>query len=202
MPTKHRRHRNSKEQSERIEALKQRARKLVRGQMIAWELEKLPPDVRERLFERAMDHENAPLTTNFQQLIDIGLELPEPDALNDEEVTSKLWEVIEVLAEIGVFISCTDHLSDRELYAELWNRVLRDEVPDLPYFPGSATHVDLLGTGSDAHTYMYLKYYADEDWREKWLADFPDYELPAHEDPPYDRDRLLPQPDYQAMLGK
>ena len=43
-------------------------------------------------------------------------------------------------------------------------------------------------------TYLYLKYYADEDWRAAWLADFPDYDMPAHENPLHDRDHRLPQP--------
>lgn len=37
-----------------------------------------------------------------------------------------------------------------------------------------------------------MKYYADEETRRQWKNDFPDYEMPEHEDPPYDRDRLLP----------
>jgi hypothetical protein len=41
-----------------------------------------------------------------------------------------------------------------------------------------------------------LKYFADEEWREDWLKQFPDYSMPDAEDPPYDRDRLLPQPTY------
>jgi hypothetical protein len=41
-----------------------------------------------------------------------------------------------------------------------------------------------------------MKYYADEQWRRRWQEDFPDFTMPDHEDPPYDRDRLLPQPDY------
>ena len=45
----------------------------------------------------------------------------------------------------------------------------------------------------DGH-YLYLKYYADEDWRAAWLADFPDYDMPAHENPPHDRDHRMPQP--------
>ena len=48
---------------------------------------------------------------------------------------------------------------------------------------------------NDFQPYLYLKYYADEDWRQQWMADFPDYDLPAHENPPYDRDRHLPRPD-------
>jgi hypothetical protein len=39
----------------------------------------------------------------------------------------------------------------------------------------------------------YLKYYADERCRQQWLVDYPDYVMPAHEDPPFDRDSLLPQ---------
>ena len=67
----------------------------------------------------------------------------------------------------------------------------------LPDSPGSAWHVNLLGSGSETDTYLYLKYYADDDFRLLWVADWPDYDMPAHENPPYDRDRHLPQPDDQ-----
>jgi hypothetical protein len=43
---------------------------------------------------------------------------------------------------------------------------------------------------------LHLRYYADEDQRREWVKDWPDYELPAHEDPPYDRDSLLPACDW------
>jgi hypothetical protein len=42
-----------------------------------------------------------------------------------------------------------------------------------------------------------LKYYADEDARRDWLKDFPDYDIPVHENPPYDRDRDLPQAEWR-----
>ena len=54
----------------------------------------------------------------------------------------------------------------------------------------------MLSSGSDEDTYLYLKYLANEKWRADWLKDFPDYVMPEHEDPPYDRNRLLPQPTY------
>lgn len=64
------------------------------------------------------------------------------------------------------------------------------------YGRNSACHYPLLSSGADEDTYLYLKYFADEDWRTDWLEQSPEYEMPAHEDPPYDRDRLLPQPTY------
>ena len=49
---------------------------------------------------------------------------------------------------------------------------------------------------------LYLKYYADDDFRRQWHNDWPSDPIPAHEDPPYDRDRLLPKPDYDAPTGR
>jgi hypothetical protein len=192
MSTNQRDRHDDRGQEERIHALKQQAEQAATGKMTAWESDTLSPDQREQFWRRVVEYESAAWTTDFQQLTEAGLELPDPDAMQDGELTSKLWELIDALAAKRVFLGQTNHLSDRELYTLLWRDVLREENPVLPDYPGSASHVDLLGGGSETDTYLYLKYYAEEDFRQKWLADFPDDKMPAHENPPYDRDRHLP----------
>jgi len=153
--------------------------------------------VEEEFWKHVVEYEEAPWTTHFQQLERAGVSLPAPETLNDQEVTTKLWEVISKLAQLRVFLEDTDHLSDRELYTTLWGDVLREETKDVLLDQDSACHIQLLSDGSEEHTQLYLKYFADEKWRNDWHEQFPDDPMPEHEDPPYDRDRLLPQPHYR-----
>ncbi len=177
-------------QESRIEALKDGARQSAGGMMRSWESDELSDDQREDFWRRVVDYENAPLVTDAQRLHDAGIDLPDPDAMDDSQLTAKLWQVIDALASMRVFITSTDHLSDRELYDRLWRHSLREEQP---LVPGSTDHVDLVSTGSEDDIHAWMRYYADEDTRRDWLEDFPDYNMPAHEDPPFHRDTLLPQ---------
>jgi hypothetical protein len=189
MATGHDDRNDDNDREDRITALKQQAGQIADGKMLAWESDALSPDDRERFWQDVIDFETAPVTTNFQQLIEGGVELPEPDSLDDERLTAKMWEVIHKLADLGVFIEFTNHMSDRELYTELWERVLRQE--SLVLGDGWCEHVNLLDGGEEG-TRLYLKYYANERDRRSWLVQFPDYDMPAHEDAPYDRDKDLP----------
>jgi hypothetical protein len=137
--------------------------------------------------------EDGPFTTDFKRLTSAGLELPHPDSLNDDQLARKLWEVIHALARMRTFITSTDHLSDRELYTRLWTDTLHHEVPEEDFGLGTS-HVDLVSTGSEEDVEAWLKYYADDDTRRKWLEDFPEYVLPAQQTCPHDRDRHMPQP--------
>jgi len=47
-----------------------------------------------------MDFENAPLVSDFQRLTNARMQLPEPDTMNDEQLTAKLWKVIHGLASM------------------------------------------------------------------------------------------------------
>src|SRR5688572_18080376 len=145
-------------------------------------------------YARKMDlFENGPETTNFQQLIAKGVQLPEPESIPDADVRKKLWEVLAALADLRVYLDNSDHLTDRQLYAKLWREMLRVDTPAIDEV-GFRTHVSCCEVGSDEETLLYLKHYADDHFREQSLKDFPDQKMPAHEDPPYNRDVLLPYP--------
>lgn len=186
------------DQDKRIEDLKRRAEELSDGQMEVGGPNDCPAEVEEAFWKHIVDYEEAPWTTHFQQLESAGVSLPEPDSLSDQELTAKLWELIHKLALLRIFIEQTDHLSDRELYRHLWSESLREETKALPPTADSAWHIQLLSSGSEEDNHLYLKYYADDDWRRQWHKDFPKDPIPEHEDPPYDRDRLLPKADYDS----
>lgn len=192
--------RKKKLPEERIEALKRQVEELCGGQMEVGSLDdypaEVPAEVEEGFWKYVVDYEKAPWTTHFQQLETAGVSLPPPDSLNDEELRPKLWEIIQKLALLRVFIEQTDHLSDRELYTHLWTESLREETKALPMAANSAYHIQILGSCSEEDMQLYLKYYADEDWRRQWHKDWPKDLIPPHEDPAYDRDRLLPKADY------
>lgn len=145
-----------------------------------------------REYARKMDLiENGPTTTNFQQLLDKGVALPEPDHVPDDKMRAKVWEILGGLAGLGVYLDDTDHLNDRELYVKLWHDVLREEVPAFDEF-GCNQVMMLQADGVEPDTSTYFRYYADERWRREHQEENPDYPMPPHEDPPYNRDCLLP----------
>lgn len=179
-----------------IDDLKRRAAALCGGQMQTASPDDCPAEVEEGFWKHVVEYEEAPWTTHFQQLERAGVSLPSPDSLNDEVLKAKLWEIIQKLALLRVFISQTDHLSDRELYTHLWTDTLRQETKAMPLTADAAYHIEMLGSWSEEDTRLYLKYYADDDWRRQWHKDWPKDRIPAHQDLPYDRDRLLPKADY------
>lgn len=153
-----------------------------------------PPEIEEAFLRSVVAYESASMTTHFEQIEHAGVKLTPPEKLDDAALTAKLWEVIQTLVQLSTFLENTNHLSDRELYTELWQESLRESTPCLPAGSGWVCHLDLIGSGSDEDNDLYLRYYADERTREHWRGDFPDAEIPPHENPPFDRDRLLPRP--------
>lgn len=95
------------------------------------------------------------------------------------ELTNLIWN----LADLSIYIDSVDHLSDRELYTELL------EFCDEPnmFFPGNKRACcgwSPIGSGEDEDT--YLRYYADDETRKRWVRDFKVI-LPPKEALPYPR---------------
>lgn len=181
------------DQEIRINELREAAREAAGGDMTEWESFDCPPEISEQFWANVLKYESADTTCHFIQLEDRGITLPPPEDLDDDSLTAKLWEVIRALAQMNVFLSQTDHWSDRELYEHMWHETLREITMDLPPNSGWTHHIDFLSSGSDEDNYLYLKFYADDEWREQWHKDWPEHEIPPHVDPPYDRDSKLPQ---------
>jgi len=146
--------------------------------------------------ERIVAFETAPRITWLERLKSAGYDMPDPATLSDGEIGLEVWQVIQRLSELRAFLYQTDHLSDRELYEHLYRDTLSTETLDFPIEPDSACHLDLIGSGSEEDINCWLRYYADEEEREEWIAQFPENPLPPGEKPPHDRDRLLPKRDY------
>lgn len=119
-----------------------------------------------------------------------GIDIPENPPGEDGALRARLWEIIEGMADIGMVLENTDHLSDLELYRFLVDDALLEETV-LPMGPGGFWHLSPIGSGSKEDNEIYLRYYADDEYREMWRRDF-GIVLPPREKPPCDRDRLLP----------
>jgi hypothetical protein len=184
-------------QAERIRQLKDRLTELTGGSMPAPDGSAMDPDLEEEFLKNVVAVEEAGWTRPADHLAAGGLELTPPDRLDDQALSARLRDVIHAMALRNMYVMSTDHLSDRELYCELLEHLHEETMmgPATPT-PGFNFVIDLVSSGSDEDTYLYLKYYADEDYRRNWHQDYPQDEMPEKTKPPYDRDRFLPQPDW------
>lgn len=180
------------DQEIRINELKEQLRESTDGEMVEFTDEQCPPEIQEQFWQSVVAWENAPETSNFQQLEGAGVALPPPSEVTDEHLFATLWKVIEALAQRHVYLEHTDHLSDRELYTYLWKTAPRGDQGSAAGGRLEPAHRHPRACGED-DIRLRLKHYADAKERQEWLEEFPDYEMPEHVDPPFDRDRLLPK---------
>ncbi len=177
----------------RIEKMKRDLEEIVGGNMFSGSLGPVPLPLEEAFLERVLAYERAEFDTPFNRLVRRGVVMPPAAELDDAALSAKLAEVVRELAELHCFLQDTNHLNDRELYDWLLTSGLREESPDNSGMPGAAWHTSPIGAGGVEDTPIWLKYYASEEARRRWQLDFPDDPMPAHESPPFDRDRHLPR---------
>jgi hypothetical protein len=156
-------------------------------------LESMPADMEEEFLRHVLEYETAEQISLLRLLENSGLEVLPPESLDDDALKIKLKEMIDRMATLGAYLLHTNHLSDRDLYEYLYHEALREETVLFPENPSYAYMIDLTGSGSEDDNQTYLKYYADDQYRRQWAHDWPDDRMPEHEDPPFDRDRFLPQ---------
>lgn len=141
------------------------------------------------------DLEMAPMTTNLEQLAEVGFVPVPPDDVCEGEMKDVLDDLISELARLGVYLTHTDHLIDRDLYDILVTRVLREPVRDLPPSPDVVEWIDLavgaLPTGED----VYLTFYATDAERRAAAPTGSRKRLPARRARVVERDRWLPRPE-------
>src|SRR5260370_29950715 len=99
------------DQEKRIEDLKRHAEELCGSQREVGSLDDCSAEAEEPFWKQVGDYEEATWRPHCQQLENAGVSLPPPDSLKDEELTAKLWGIIQKLAMLHVFIEQTDHLS-------------------------------------------------------------------------------------------
>jgi hypothetical protein len=178
------------DQEQRIAKLREEIKKLGGNTM---SIEDMPADMEEEFLRHVLEYETAEPISLFRLLENSGLKLLVPSSLTDDDLTPKLKETVERMSSLGAYLLHTNHLSDRELYEYLYNDGLREEAVLFPENPSYAYMIDLTGSGSEEDNQIYLKYYADAEHRIQWALDWPDDIIPDHENPPFDRDRHLPQ---------
>ncbi|HXF11110.1 MAG TPA: hypothetical protein VN625_10020 [Desulfuromonadaceae bacterium] len=183
---------NSVDREIRIEGLRDKITRIAGGEMFSGKVEGCDPDLEEAFLEQVLALELHGFECPFNCLLEEGFDLPAPGRLNDADLTVKLWEVIRALAAKRLFLSSTDHLSDRELYVWLWEDALRQELMGFG-LPFGNCHLDVLGGCSEEDLILRMRYYADDEERADWAAQFPEFPMPPRQKPPYKRDCRLPR---------
>ena len=176
----------------RMEKLRREIADVSGGEMVNGRIGDCDPKVEEAFLEHVLALETHGFVCPFDALTRDGFELPPPEKLDDAALAAKLQELIHALAARRLFLHSTDHLNDRELYTWLWSNGLREELMGFG-LPMSNCHLDVLGACREEDIILQMRYYAEEEERARWAADFPDFLMPPKEKPPCDRDQHLPK---------
>ena len=108
------------------------------------------------------------------------MELPPPDSLDDEQLTSLLLTTVDRLYSQKVVLRFTDHLSDRELYKIIYRDIL----------PCCEKKVELPGKFLEwrciEDNETWLRFYADAIERRRFQEEH-DVDLPTSEMPRFKR---------------
>lgn len=137
------------------------------------------------------DVEALPVRELFRGL---GFEPLPPSALDDFQLRGRLWEFIYAMAGREIYLDHTNHLSDRQLYTWLHDDWLKEDVASLETEADGNCHIDMTDFNNGLDPIIWLQYFATEKERRAFAAEHSLESIPVHVDPPWDRDRWLPEP--------
>ena len=141
------------------------------------------PTPRENEFLASMlAWERAPVLP-ISEWFDPELTLPHPDTLDEQTLNETLWETLCQLTKQRIVLDFTDHLSDRQLYCLIYRDILPSPEKKID-LPKNYLHWHCLDNEDEPET--WLRFYASEDERQAWAAEF-EQDLPPAEPPPYPR---------------
>lgn len=143
------------------------------------------------------DCEKVPAEELFRRL---GFNPIPPSTLDDFQLRGRLWEFIYALAGCRFYMCHSNHISDRELYTWLHDEWLKEDVPDIPPEADWNCRMDMTDFDNGTDPIIWLQYFATEEQRLEFAMEHNLKSIPAHEDPPFDRDRWLPEPPRELNL--
>ena len=132
------------DQAKRIEELEDRLKRLTDGDAVFWSRPGSPADIRESNLEDVLAFESVGSGTSlFEGLQEHGLDLPQPEKLDERQSAEKVAEVLCALAALRVFLVGFDDLNAREFYSTLWNETLWEGCYVEKQNPGALTIIDV-----------------------------------------------------------
>ena len=135
---------SNQDQAKRIEELEDRLRRLAEGDAVFWSPPGTPAEIQESNLEDVLAFESVGSRTSlFEGLQGHGLDLPQPEKLDERQSAAKVAEVLYALAALRIFLVGFDHLNPREFYSTLWNETLWEGCYVEKRHPGALTIIDV-----------------------------------------------------------
>jgi hypothetical protein len=132
------------DQAKRIEDLEDHLKGLTGGDAVFWAPPGMPAEIWESSLEDVLAFESVGSGTSlFEGLQEHGLDLPQPEKLDERQSVEKVAEVLHALAALGIFLVGFDHLDTREFYSTLWNETLWEGCYVEKRNPGAMTIIDV-----------------------------------------------------------
>jgi hypothetical protein len=78
-----------------ITRMKQRLLDMAGGKMVAWESDALPEEEREKFWRDVLTFESGPFATDFERLVNAGVELPAPESIDDASQPRGVRDALE-----------------------------------------------------------------------------------------------------------